>query len=99
MRKPWTTSGGAPARASYSDEDRLVLEPEPQGQLSVEDVEAVGVLAVDVEIGAHAMRPPPGCVALSVVVGEDLDAPMGRVADHLAATQGNEDGPTHEWAV
>ena len=66
--------------------DRLVLRAEPHGELALEDVEEVDVVVMDVEVSAYAAppEPRPGCVERRVV-GDDLDAPAGRVADHLAA--------------
>ena len=66
--------------------DRFALRPEPRGELAVEDVEQVGVVAVDVEVGALAARTearPRRVQRLGL--GEDLDPPVRRVADHLAA--------------
>ena len=69
---------------------RVVLELERE--LAREDVEDVVVAAVDVPVGAVAARREarPGRVH-RVLVGEDLDAPLGRVADDLAGA-GRDDG-------
>ena len=65
--------------------DLLVLDPEPDRQLTLEHVEEVGVAVVDVEAGALAAgaEARPGRVQL-VAVGEDLDPAVGGVADDLA---------------
>ena len=82
------------------DDDRDVLDAEPHRELALEHVEAVDVVAVDVEVGAQAVRREPRPRRVDrLVVGEDLDAPLGRVADHLAAAGWDEDGPAHESAV
>ena len=82
------------------DDDRLVLDAEPHRELALEHVEAVDVVAVDVEVGAQAVRREPRPRRVDrLVVGEDLDTPLGRVADHLAAAGRDEDGPAHESAV
>ncbi len=64
----------------------LARRTEPDGQLAGEDVEEVGVPPVHVQVGPLAVRAEarPGRVQL-VPVGEDLDPPVGRVADHLAS--------------
>ena len=76
--------------------DRLTLEPEPHGELALEDVEAIGVVVMDMEVGAFAVRTEarPSDVE-RVVVGEDLDAPVGRIADHLSLAGWDEDGLAH----
>ena len=77
-----------PGERSGRHDRRLVLEPEPQGQLALEHVEEVGVVVMDVEVGAVAAgrEARPGRVQ-GVVVGEDLDPALGRVADELAASR------------
>jgi hypothetical protein len=61
------------------------LGAQPDGQLALEDVEEVGVAAVDVQVRALAVRAEPRpCRVQRVVVGEDLDPPLRRVADDLA---------------
>ena len=64
----------------------LALGSQPDGQLALEHVEEVGVAAVDVQVRALAAgaEPRPRRVQ-RVVVGEDLDPPVRRVADDLAA--------------
>ena len=66
--------------------DGLVGRPEPDGQLALENVEQIGVPAMDVQVRAVAARAEArhGRVQRRVV-GEDLHAPVGRVADDLAA--------------
>jgi hypothetical protein len=57
--------------------------------LALEHVEEVGVMVVDVQVGALAVRAearPRRVQAL--VVEEDLDVPVRRVADDLAAAAG-----------
>jgi len=58
---------------------------EPDGHAALQHVEQVGVAAVDVQVGALAARrePRPGGVH-RVVLGEDLDPPVGGVGDQLA---------------
>jgi hypothetical protein len=77
----------------WRDRDRARREhvvdavgPREDGQLALEHVEEVVVLAVHVRAGAVAARPEarPGRDEL-LPVGEDLDPPLGRVADDLAA--------------
>ena len=95
LRKPWTTPGGIHASVPDRQRPRLALRPEPQGELALEHVEQVGVLAVDVQVGAVAARPearPRGVQA--VVAREDLDPAGGRVADDLAAAR-RYDGDAH----
>jgi hypothetical protein len=75
----------------------LVLDAESDRQLTLEDVEEVGVMAMDVQVGALAAwaetRPRP---VQRLVVGEDLDPPVRRVGDDLAASAGNQDRLAHE---
>jgi len=80
--------------------DGLALDAEPERQLAVENVEEVGVVVVDVQVGAVATggearprRVQPG------VVGEDLDAPVGRVADDLAAAGRDDDWLDQRYPV
>ena len=80
--------------------DGLALDAEPERQLAVENVEEVGVVMVDVQVGAVATcgearprRVQPG------VVGEDLDAPVGRVADDLAAAGRDDDWLDQRYPV
>lgn len=76
----------------------LTVGPEADGQLAGEHVEEVAVLAVDVQVGALAAgrEARPGRVQ-RVVVGEHLDAPLGRVADDLAAARRHHhDAAAHE---
>ena len=78
----------------------LAVGPQHDGQLAVEDVEHVGVVPVDVEVGTCAPRPearPRGVQRL--VVGEDLDPAVGRVADDLAARRRDYDSLFHEPRV
>ncbi len=64
-------------RPSRND-DRLVLDAEPNGQLALEDVEEVAVMAVDVQVRAHTVRPPARPRGVErLVVGDDLDTPVG----------------------
>ena len=70
----------------------LALGAQQHGQLAGEDVEEVRVMAMDVQVRAVAARPEPRPGRVQrLVVGEDLDAPIGRVADDLAAA-GRDDG-------
>ena len=78
----------------------LLVVGELHRELALEDVEEVGVLAVDVEAGAVAARTEarPGGVEL-VAVGEDEDGAVGRVADHLAAAGRDDDRLGHQPGV
>ncbi len=81
-------------------EDRLVLDAEPHGQLTVEDVEEIGVVVMDVQVCADGVRPEPRPRRMQrLVVRQDLDAPVGRIADQLALAGQDEDGSAHECAV
>jgi hypothetical protein len=73
---------------------RVVLEL--QRELAREDVEDVVVAAVNVAVGAVAARGEarPGRVH-RVLLGEDLDAPLGRVADDLAPARRDDGGLAH----
>lgn len=57
---------------------------EPDRQLAGEHVEEVDVASVNMGIGAVAPRPEPRPGRMELVpVGEQLDAPVLRVADHF----------------
>ena len=74
----------------------LVRASETHGQLALEDVEAIGVVAMDVEVGALAPRPEARPRRVQrLAVGENLDAPVGRVADHLPGAGWYDDGLGH----
>ncbi len=66
--------------------DRLApVGSECDRELAREDVEEVGVAAVHVGLRSRAVGPEPRPGGMeSIVVGEDLDPPLRRVADHLA---------------
>ena len=104
-----THFGGARVAKAVDDERRhprerpgghgrgLPLGAEPHGELALEHVEHVRVLPVDVEVGAVATggETRPRRVQ-GLVVGEDLDPPVGGVADDLAARGRNQDSVAHE---
>jgi hypothetical protein len=55
---------------------------------------------MDVQVCAVATRPETRpCRVQRLVVGEDLDAPFGRVADHLTLPWRDEDVLTHHEAA
>ena len=78
----FNTTGNAAAK------EIVAVGTELDGQLAVEHVEEVGVVAVDVQVGAVAAgaEARPRRVQ-AVVLGEDLDAAVGRVADDLPSTR------------
>ncbi len=79
--------------------DLLVAGAEPDGQLAVEHVEEVGVAPVYVQVGAVAVRPEArvGYVQ-GVMVREDRDATVRRVADDLAAARRHQERGAHRGA-
>jgi hypothetical protein len=78
----------------------VALRAEAHGQLAFEDVEAIRVVTMDVQVCAVATRPETRpCRVQRLVVGEDLDAPFGRVADHLTLPWRDEDVLTHHEAA
>ena len=99
FRKPWTTPGGTRATIPAGTTTAPILDPEPDGQLAGEHVEQVGVVQVDVQVGAFATRAEARPRRVErLVVGEDLDlAALGRVADHLAAAERNEQSLAHDY--
>jgi hypothetical protein len=83
--EPVDDKRGHPRERSRRHEDRLALGAEPDGQLALQDVEEVGVVAVDVQVGALTVRSESRPRRVQrVVVREDLDASVGRVADDFA---------------
>ena len=72
---------------SCRDGSLLPLGSEADRQLAVEHVEKVGVMSVDVRSRAVTSRPEPRPRdAQLIAVAEDLDPPLGRIADDLALT-------------
>ena len=64
--------------------DPLVVDAEPDLEETLEDVEEVRVVSVDVQVGAVVVRAQtPQRRPQSLMVGEDLDPPVDRVADDL----------------
>ena len=89
------------ARERAGRHDRsLPIRAEHHGQLALEDEEHVGVLPMNVEVGAFTVwaEARPRRVQ-RVVIGQDLDSPIGRVTDDLAASAGDQDGVAHERRV
>ena len=81
-------------------DDALVLDAEPDRQLALEHVEEIGVETVDVQVGALAVRAEARPRRVQrLVLGEDLDPPVRRVADDLAAAERHQDRACHEDAV
>jgi hypothetical protein len=80
--------------------DDVAVAAERDSQLAVEHVEEVGVRVVHVRLGAVAARAEarPGRVQ-RVVLGQDLDAPVGRVADDLAAARRHQREGAHDGGV
>ena len=69
---------------------------QPDRQLAREDVEEVGVVAVDVQVRALAARAEPRPRRVQrVALAEDLDATVRRVADDLALTLRDHARPVH----
>jgi hypothetical protein len=76
--------------------DGLARGSQPDGQLALEDVEDVGVAAVDVQVRALAAGAEPRpCRVQRGVVGQDLHPPVGRVADDLAPAGRDDDRLAH----
>ena len=81
-------------------DDTLVLDAEPDRQLALEHVEEIGVQTVDVQVRAFAVRTEARPRRMQrLVFGEDLDAPVRRVADDLAAAERHQDWLVHESGV
>jgi len=74
-------------------DDRLVLDAEPDCQLTLENIEEVAV-HVQVSALATGAKTRPRRVQ-QLIVREDLDPPLGRVTDDLAAAEGNQDRLAH----
>lgn len=87
-------------KAPCRHDDRPVLDPEPDRQLTLEDVEEIAVAAVDVQVRALAVWPESRPRRVQrFMVGEDLDPAARRVADDLAGAGWNQERFMHEGGV
>jgi hypothetical protein len=81
-------------------DDALVLDAEPDRQLTLEHVEEIGVQTVDVQVCAVAVRAEARPRRVQrLVVGKDLDPSVRRVADDFASTERNQDRLVHERSM